>query len=115
MMGWLEGIAGPLVDPRALLDALLGRLRALPVHMTWGRELYTDPEPELADKIEALFDDAPIDRDPHEIMRVWEEEVTGPSVKADSLAAALVHALRLPWHEAYPHLAGAVLTLLKTR
>jgi hypothetical protein len=96
MAYWLEEMAGPIIEPRRLADALIARLRA-------------EDRGEVADEIETLVRDAAIDRDPEEILALWHDTVAGPIIHAGPLAAALGVYLRASHLE---DLATAVAALL---
>lgn len=89
MAQWLDAVVGPIADPARLATALLPRLRA-------------EDRGEIADTIEPLLRDAPIARDPGELLRIWLSEVEGPLIDAGPLAAVLVARLRWEKHEGLP-------------
>ncbi|WP_437574556.1 hypothetical protein [Sorangium sp. So ce887] len=86
MMFWARGIAGPIVDPARLAADLVAQLRV-------------EGRGELADTIALLLRGAVIDRDPCDIMAVWMNELAGPIVAPEPLAAALVSVLRRQQHD----------------
>ncbi|WP_437965093.1 hypothetical protein WMF04_36345 [Sorangium sp. So ce260] len=86
MMFWARGIAGPIVDPARLAADLVAQLRA-------------EERGDLADTIASLLRGAVIDRDPCDIMAVWLNELAGPIVAPEPLAAALVSVLRRQQHD----------------
>ncbi|KYF62696.1 hypothetical protein BE11_18930 [Sorangium cellulosum] len=96
MMFWAWELVGPMVDPNQLATELLAELRA------HGREA-------LADTLDSLLRGASTARDPCELMALWLEELAGPMVDPEPLAAALVAALRNEKHE---ELARSVALLL---
>jgi hypothetical protein len=49
-----------------------------------------------------------------DVMNAWLAEVAGPIINPESLAAALIHSLRLRVHDVHPSLADDVLTLLRS-
>jgi hypothetical protein len=114
ILGWLHGVAGPTVDPRAHGRALVEALRrppTVPAHL--AGKIRVDAYPDLADAIASLLEGSRVERDPAELVRIWQDEVSRSIFTARPLAAALVHALRLAGHAEHPWLADAVLELLQ--
>jgi hypothetical protein len=113
MLGWTFGVAGPIVNPRDLVNALVLRYRVPPpqqAHEGWPEY---EINPELAQEIADLFDKAPIDRYPNEILDVWTREIAGPLIQAGPLAAALVEELRCSRREDHQRLARLLLPVLQ--
>jgi hypothetical protein len=81
MTFWMIKWIGPIADPAALAAAVVPRLRA-------------EGRGEVADTVTSLLRDAPIARDPSELRKLWQDEVSGPLISAAPLGAALVRALR---------------------
>jgi hypothetical protein len=105
MTYWLEEMIGPIVDPANLAAFVIRRLRA-------------EGRGEVAETYASLLHGAAIHRDPEQIGELWRQEIAGPLIDAEGLAAALVARIRWEKREAFPgaeqheELADAIIALL---
>jgi hypothetical protein len=96
MQLWIADVVGPVAEPRAIVDAFVARAHA-------------EKREELANTIDALLRDAPIDRKLDSILVDWQREVESPLLDSGPLAAALASSLRRHKKDA---LADSVVALM---